>query len=124
MYKNTFKKLNLITFLIFMLLVAFQTSCKEDDNYFNGTVWKGNYEDRDNKYESTITFKTITFSMTDKRIDSDYSFTYEGTYSYVNENITLYLETEDESDSVSGKVSGNKMTFPGGNGKEVIYTKQ
>ena len=126
MRKNVFNKLNKITLAILMGLMAFQISCsKDDDETLNGTVWKGTYEDYGEKIESTITFfKGNTFLMTEKIVGSSFSYSLEGTYGYSHPNITLYFELDGETGNVTGKVSGNKMTFPSEDSGDIVYTKQ
>ena len=100
--------------LILMVGIGFtMTSCTKGKS-LEGTTWVGT------KYASfytanmTLSFHEFTYTMDERDSDGDF-FTTTSNYTYDAPNVTLIYNGE----SVSGTVSGNKLSLAG-----IAFTKQ
>ena len=130
MYKNTFKKLNLITFLIFMLLVAFQTSCKEDET-LDGSVWNAveivTEGEKKDTYDYTLSFFESIFTLNlNVRSNDGYRWTEKlfGTYNYSHPNVTLYIENVTGNYNLYGVISDNQLTIINNKDESLVFDRK
>jgi len=132
MNTSTSNQLNRILLVVLLGFVVLQTSCKKEEkdilNGLNGTVWKGTYIGETWREEMTIMFQESTCTIKDKVTEDTgetYTDTYTGTYDYSPPDITIqFFDDEGNDGSLTGTISGNKITFYNDELGALVFTKQ
>jgi hypothetical protein len=132
------KKLHLFRLSVVVLVAGLTfgscdngTSTSKD--VLDGTTWESSSQEEVFDTEYTIT-GTLKFDSPDFELSFSYTPTpaadvaqyfpllVKGTYTIADNNATLSLEVGGE---LNGTISGNNITFPGGEGEaDIIYTKK
>ena len=116
----------LLLLLSFMMLL-FVTSCKDEKDSLDGTIWKWSYSEPGYSESITFVFGESTFEMhaTATGVDAPEAETIPGNYTYDEPNVLLTAEVDGEVESIAAVIEGNNMLIDiVGDDEKVIFVKQ
>ena len=113
--------------LLSFVMLLFVTSCKDEKDSLDGTIWKWSYSEPGYSESITFAFSESTFEMhaTATGDGAPAPETITGEYTYDEPNVLLTARVDGESETIAAVVEGNNMLVDiVGDDEKIKFIKQ